>query len=133
MKEIPESLQWANNLKVGDEVFVKSRYGLSKTTVTKLTATTIVVGENGLRFRRDTLSRRVDLWWPDSLVEATPSNLEKYLRQQRASKIISLSRDFGTKIQLGIISSLSNEDVEKLLGVLETAMKSVNEIIGDKK
>jgi hypothetical protein len=96
--EIPESYRWANDLKVGDVVFVSSRATLSKSTVTKLTKTQIVVGEHDCRYSRKTLSRRIGSWSSDDLRQATPEREALYQRIQLRGKINTLTREIDTVI-----------------------------------
>ena len=92
-KEIPECYRWANDLKVGDTVFVASRNHLSKSKVTKLTATQIVVGDHDNRYQRRTLSRRIDTWTSDDIQQVTPELEAVYVRSQTIKQIFSLAHD----------------------------------------
>jgi hypothetical protein len=90
-KEILECYKWANDLKVGDVVFVSSRNSLSKSIVTKLTATQIVVGDHDCRYQRRTLSRRIDSWSSDDLRQNTPELEAQYQRNLLIKRIFELT------------------------------------------
>jgi hypothetical protein len=123
-KEIPKDYQWANALKPGDIVFVSGRGpGLSKSKVTKVTKTQIVVGDHDCRYSRYTLSRRIDSWSSDDLLEATPEHIASYNRQVSISNIHALSRDLQNRI-------LTRTNVDKLTdGQLQTLRINMQSII----
>jgi cobalamin biosynthesis protein CbiD len=129
-KEIPEHHQWANNLKPGDTVFENERfrYGLSKTTVVKVTKASIIVGKNNTAYPRSSLSRRIDAWTHYHLEEATPERMEKYRLQEARAKIKSLAHDiYNTKTKRSTIEIMTIEELLVLKGAMETVCGLLDE------
>lgn len=130
-KEIPDHHQWANDLKIGDTVFVQSQYGLSKEIVTKLTPTQIGLGSHDNRFKRHDLTRRIDAWSWEHIIRANPENTTIYTRQQQITKIFSLAHEiYSSQIKRSAIEKLTNDEVSKLHDLLKKSTEDIKVIVG---
>jgi hypothetical protein len=94
-KEIPTEKRWANDLKVGDVVFVSSfvlsRQELSKVEVTKLTEIRIYVGKSNREFKRHDLTRKIGSYSWEHLLPVTPENEKTYKHNQLSDAVYNLA------------------------------------------
>lgn len=128
-KEIPPKKQWANDLKVGDEVFQTSyRSPLSKTKVSKVTKSHIYVGSGNTSYPRHSLSHRLDSWTTWHLEQVTPESQNRYLRQEARAKILSLAHDiYNTKTRRSTVDVMTIEELLVLQGAMETVCGLLDE------
>jgi hypothetical protein len=126
--EIPECYRWANDLNVGDVVFVSSYNNLSKSKVTKLTATQIVVGNHNVRFRRHTLSNKADSWLSNVLLKNTPELEAQHQRNLLIHKIFELIRHIcNINVMRVTVEKLTYEQLIELQKKLQDVVWFCNE------
>lgn len=128
-KEIPERHQWANDLKVGDEVFETSyRSPLVKTKVSKVTKNHIYVGASNTSYPRHNLSHRLDSWTTWHLEQVTPESQARYHRQEARAKILTLAHDiYNNKAKRSTVEVMTIEELLVLQGAMETVCKLLDE------
>ena len=123
-KEIQKGCEWATDLKVGDTVFIESRFRLTKEKVTKLTKTQIGVGEHDQRYNRYNLTHRIDSWSSDDLKQATPEREAEYQKRISCNKISSLAHEtYNSKTKKSTLEKMSQEE-------LNTVIIAISAVIG---
>ena len=130
-KEIPEQYRWANNLKVGDVVFVNQgfRSDLSIATVSKVTKTSIIVGNNNQSYPRATLRHRIDAWTGFYLEQATPELEARYQMQQARRKIESLAHKiYNEKTKRSTLEVMTIEELQHVQIAMEGVCGLLDEV-----
>lgn len=112
---------WLKELKVGDNVFIRSSLGLKLRTVTKITPTGRITVFNS-SFSH--LGKAGSGYSVVRLEEATPEKISKYHQQLQKSKMIKLVKENFSKINF---EKLDLGDIEELADILNTLVRESSE------
>jgi hypothetical protein len=105
-------------MKVGDKVFIKSKYGVVLTTIERETKTQWVL-KNKQRFRKDTLRLVGESAYNfSSIEEATPEKIEQFLRHKKQVQL---------KIEAKALLEESIPTIEQLEKIIEILKGQKNE------
>jgi hypothetical protein len=110
-----------SNIKVGDTVAMRTRYGRTLHTVTKVTATQFVI-ETGTRFmRRDGSEYGASAWNPHYAFIPTDDDIAAIKAEQRQKQAISMLRKLESEIQSARIEIDRDNDKQGWAASLELA------------
>lgn len=112
---------WLGNLKVGDNVFVRSDFSLKLGKVSKITPTGRITVFNSTFSH---LGRAGSCYSVVRLEEATPEKISKHHQKLQKSKMIKLVKENFSKINF---EKLDLGDIEELADILNTLIRESSE------
>lgn len=107
--------EWIKNLKVGDKVFVDSRYGSELTIIEQITKAGNLKIKNGLIFMPNGRERGGDKWNILTLREATHEAIDahrKNLVKRKAIRIMKETKAISYEKAIKIIELLASNESE---------------------
>lgn len=121
MENKDRRIGWLKELKVGDNVFIRSSLGLKLGTVTKITPTGRITVFNSTFSH---LGRAGSGYSVVRLEEATPEKISKHHQKLQKSKMIKLVKEKFSKINF---EKLDLGDIEELTDILNQLVRESSE------